>query len=112
MVQYSDRLDRALTAISDPTRRGVLERLGEGAATISELATPFDISLTGMKKHVAVLEEAELVTTEKVGRARVCRLGPRGLDEVEDWIQAHGRSMAARLDRLGNLLEETKGEPR
>jgi DNA-binding transcriptional ArsR family regulator len=110
MVQYSDRLDRALAAISDPTRRSILERLGERTATISELAAPFDISLTGMKKHVAVLEEAELVTTEKVGRARVCRLGPHGLDEAQLWIEAHGRSMAARLDRLGDLLEETKGD--
>jgi DNA-binding transcriptional ArsR family regulator len=112
MVQYQDQLDRALAAISDPTRRGVLERLGEGTATISELAEPYDISLTGMKKHVAVLEDAELVTTEKVGRARVCRLGPRGLDEAQEWIEAHGRSMAARLDRLGALLEDDKGEKR
>jgi DNA-binding transcriptional ArsR family regulator len=110
MVQYSDQLDRALTAISDPTRRGVLERLAEGPASISELADPFDISLTGMKKHVAVLEQAELVTTEKVGRVRICRLGPRGLDEAREWIEAHGRAMAARLDRLGALLEDDDKE--
>jgi DNA-binding transcriptional ArsR family regulator len=88
----------------------VLERLAEGTASISELAAPFDISLTGMKKHVAVLEEAELVTTEKVGRVRMCRLGPRGLDEARDWIEVHGRTMAARLDRLGDLLESDEGD--
>ncbi|MBS1679434.1 MAG: helix-turn-helix transcriptional regulator [Actinobacteria bacterium] len=113
MVQYQDRLDRALAAISDPTRRSVLERLAGGPASISELADPFDISLTGMKKHVAVLEEAELVSTEKVGRVRMCRLGPRGLDEAQEWIEAHGRAMAARLDRLGTLLEnDDQGEQR
>jgi DNA-binding transcriptional ArsR family regulator len=113
MVQYSDRLDRALAAISDPTRRSILERLAGSPASISELAAPFDISLTGMKKHVAVLEGAELVRTEKVGRVRICRLGPRGLDEAREWIEAHGRAMAARLDRLGDLLEsDEQGEKR
>jgi len=113
MVQYSDRLDQTLAAISDPTRRGVLERLAGGTASISELAEPFDISLTGMKKHVAVLEAAELVSTEKVGRTRVVRLGPEGLEEAQKWIEAHGRSLAARLDRLADLLEkESKGDSR
>ena len=89
MVQYP-QIDRTFAALADPTRRGVLERLGRGSATISELAEPFGISLTGMRKHVRVLEDAELVRTEKVGRARM-------LDE--------------RLDRFGELLERTKGAP-
>src|SRR5215211_1934558 len=98
MVQYR-QIDRTLGAIADPTRRAVLERLGRGGdATISELAEPFEISLTGMKKHVGILERAELVTTEKVGRARRCRLGPRRLDELESWIQSYTQMLEARLD--------------
>jgi DNA-binding transcriptional ArsR family regulator len=107
MVQYQ-QLDRTFAALSDPTRRGVLERLGRGDATISELAEPAGITLTGMKKHVAVLEEAELVTTEKVGRSRHCRLGPRRLDEVETWIQSYKQMLVERLDRFGEMLESTE----
>ncbi len=110
MVQYP-HIDRTFAALADPTRRGVLERLGRGSATITELAEPFGISLTGMKKHVAVLEEAELVTTEKVGRTRLCSLGPRGLDDVQDWVETYRRMLDERLDRFGELLERTKGEP-
>jgi DNA-binding transcriptional ArsR family regulator len=110
MVQYQ-QLDRTFAALADPTRRGVLERLGRGSATITELAEPFGISLTGMKKHVRVLEEAELVTTEKVGRARTCSLGPRRLDDVQDWIETYRRMLDERLDRFGELLERTKGTP-
>jgi DNA-binding transcriptional ArsR family regulator len=109
MVQYTP-VDRTLAALADPTRRGVLERLGHGSATITELAQPFGISLTGMKKHVRVLELAELVATEKVGRARRCSLGPRRLDDVEDWIEEYRRMLDGQLDRLGDLLERTKGE--
>jgi DNA-binding transcriptional ArsR family regulator len=108
MVQHQP-IDRTLAALADPTRRGVLERLGRGSATISELAEPVGISLTGMKKHVRVLEDAELVTTEKVGRARRCRLGPRRLDDVQDWVQMYRRMLDERLDRFGELLERTKG---
>ena len=108
MVQHQ-RIDRTLSAIADPTRRGVLERLGRGSATITELAEPFGISLTGMKKHVRVLEEAELVTTEKVGRARRCSLGPRRLDDVQEWMETYRRMLDERLDRFGELLERTKG---
>jgi DNA-binding transcriptional ArsR family regulator len=111
MVQYPE-IDRAFAALADPTRRGVLERLGRGGATITELAEPFGISLTGMKKHVRVLEEAQLVTTEKVGRARRCSLGPRRLDDVQDWIATYRRMLDERLDRFGELLETTKGDPR
>ena len=107
MVQYS-QIDRTLGALADPTRRSVLERLGQGSATISELAEPFGISLTGMKKHVRVLEEAELVTTEKVGRARVCSLGPERLDDLERWVDTYRRMLDERLDRFGELLERRK----
>ncbi len=110
MVQYSP-VDRTFAALADPTRRGVLERLGRGSATITELAQPFGISLTGMKKHVRVLEEAELVATEKVGRTRRCSLGPRRLDDVQDWIAGYRRTMDERLDRFGELLERRKGVP-
>jgi DNA-binding transcriptional ArsR family regulator len=108
MVQYS-QVDRTFAALGDPTRRGILERLGRGSATISELAEPFGISLTGVKKHVRVLEEAELVTTEKVGRTRLCSAGPRRLEDVQDWTETYRRMLDERLDRFGQLLERTKG---
>jgi DNA-binding transcriptional ArsR family regulator len=110
LVQYS-QIDRTFAALADPTRRGILERLGRGSATITELAEPFEISLTGMKKHVRVLEDAELVTTEKVGRARRCNLGPRRLEDVQEWIETYRRMLGERLDRFGELLERTKGVP-
>jgi DNA-binding transcriptional ArsR family regulator len=108
MVQYS-QIDRSFAALADPTRRGILERLGRGSATISDLAEPFGITLTGMKKHVRVLEDAGLVTTEKVGRTRLCTLGPRRLDDIQWWIDGYRRMLDERLDRLGDLLERTKG---
>jgi DNA-binding transcriptional ArsR family regulator len=110
MVQYPS-IDRTLAALADPTRRRTLERLAGGSATITELAEPFGISLTGMKKHVRVLEEAELVSTEKVGRTRRCHLGPRRLEDVQEWMDVYRRMLDERLDRLGELLERTKGEP-
>jgi DNA-binding transcriptional ArsR family regulator len=110
MVQYP-QIDRTFAALADPTRRGILERLGRGSATITELADPFGISLTGMKKHVRVLEEAGLVSTEKVGRARRCNLGPRRLEDVEEWTEMYRRMLDERLDRFGELLERTKGVP-
>jgi len=110
MVQYS-LVDRTFSALADPTRRGVLERLGHGSATITELAEPFGISLTGIKKHVRVLEDAELVATKKVGRTRRCRLGPRRLEDVQEWIETYRGMLDERLDRFGELLERTKGVP-
>jgi DNA-binding transcriptional ArsR family regulator len=110
VVQYQD-IDRTFAALGDPTRRGVLERLGRGSATITELAEPFGISLTGMKKHVRVLEDAGLVTTEKVGRARICSADPRRLEDVEIWTQTYRQMLEQRLDRFGELLERTKGAP-
>lgn len=113
MVQYqSAALDGAFAAIADPTRRAILDRLGGGPATISELAEPFEMSLTGLKKHVRILEEAGLVTTEKVGRTRVCTLGPRKLDDAREWIEAYRRTLEARLDRFGELVDELEGEGR
>jgi DNA-binding transcriptional ArsR family regulator len=101
MVQYSKNVDRVFAALGDPTRRAVLERLGAGSATISELAEPFGMSLTGMTKHVRLLEEAELVTTEKIGRVRRCMLAPYAFDGISMWLQ--------RLDRFAQVLERTKG---
>ncbi len=110
MVQYP-QLDQTIAALADPTRRAVLERLGRGSATITELAEPFGISLTGTKKHVRVLEDAELVTTEKVGRVRRCSVGPRRLEDVQQWTEMYRRMLNERLDRFGELLERTKGMP-
>jgi DNA-binding transcriptional ArsR family regulator len=110
MVQYQAELDRTFAALADPTRRGILERLGQGSATITELARPFGISLTGLKKHVRVLEDVELVTTEKVGRERRCRLGPQDLEGAQGWIETYQRHLEARLDRLGEFLDRTKGD--
>ena len=110
MVQYQPELDRTFAALADPTRRGILERLGHGSATITELAAPFEMSLTGMKKHVRILEEVELVTTEKVGRSRRCALGPRRLEDARQWIESYRQVLEGRLDRFGEVLEQTKGE--
>ena len=110
MVQYAKGLDAAFAAISDGTRRRVLERLGRGDASISDLAGAFDMTLTGIKKHVQVLEDAGLVTTEKVGRVRQCRLGPRRLQEETEWIARYQSMLEARYDRLGAFLERTRGD--
>jgi DNA-binding transcriptional ArsR family regulator len=99
-VHYTARLDRTFFALSDPTRRRILELLGRGPATIGELAEPFGLTLNGVKKHVAVLEDAELVITEKVGRARECRLGPAELAEAAQWIAEYRRAWEGRLARL------------
>jgi DNA-binding transcriptional ArsR family regulator len=109
MVHYSaPTLDSAFAALSDATRRGVLARLARGDASISALADSFDMTLTGMKKHVGVLEDAGLVATEKVGRVRTCRLGPRDLGQELAWIEAHRRLWAARLDTLEQIVADLK----
>jgi DNA-binding transcriptional ArsR family regulator len=95
--------------LSDPTRRDILERLTHGPATISELAHPFGISLPGLMKHVRILEEAQLVVTEKHGRARECRLGSEQLQDAARWIETYRRRWDGRLDRLGAYLERNKG---
>lgn len=107
MVQYQANLDTAFAAIADPTRRGILERLGRSDASISELAGVFAMTLTGIKKHVSILEDARLVTTEKQGRVRTCRLGPRRLAEEAAWIVTYRRMLEERLDHLGAFLERT-----
>jgi DNA-binding transcriptional ArsR family regulator len=112
VVQYSEGLDDTFRALSDRTRRGILERLGARDASISELAEQFDMTLTGMKKHVQILEEAGLVTTEKVGRVRRCRLGPRRLENETAWMTRYQEMLEARLDRLGGFLERTEGDQR
>jgi DNA-binding transcriptional ArsR family regulator len=109
MVQYIiTRLDASFAALSDATRRGVLERLGRSDASITELADKFHMTLTGMKKHVGVLEQAGLVTTEKVGRVRTCRLGLRRLKEEAAWIEGHRQLWDARFDALDKVVEELK----
>jgi DNA-binding transcriptional ArsR family regulator len=111
MVQSQDALDRSFAALSDPTRRAILMRLGRSDASISELAEGFEMTLTGLKKHVHVLEEAGLVTTKKVGRVRQCRLGPRRLEDVTKWIASYRTMLEQRLDHLADFLERTKGTP-
>ncbi len=101
MVEYPLTVDRAFAALADPTRRAVLERLGVGSASISELAEPFGMSLTGMQKHVRLLEDAELVTTEKIGRVRRCMLAPYAFEGISTWLQ--------RLDRFAQVVERTRG---
>lgn len=110
MVQSSARLDTAFAALSDATRRSILERLGRGDASISDLAARFEMTLTGMKKHVQVLEDAGLVTTEKVGRVRTCRLGPRRLEDETGWIAKYRQMLEARLNSLGEFLARTTGD--
>jgi DNA-binding transcriptional ArsR family regulator len=108
-VQYRSTLDGTFFALSDPTRRGILERLGGGPATISELATPLGLTINGVKKHVGILERADLVVTEKVGRARHCRLGSGSLADATAWIEGHRRAWESRLDRFERYVERTSG---
>jgi DNA-binding transcriptional ArsR family regulator len=109
MVQYrEDRLDASFAALSDVTRRGVLEQLGRAEASITDLAAKFRMTLTGMKKHVAVLEQAGLVATEKVGRVRTCKLGPHRLEEETAWLESHRRLWDARFAELDEVVEELK----
>jgi DNA-binding transcriptional ArsR family regulator len=109
MVQFSSaRLDASFAALSDATRRGVLEQLGRSDASITTLAERFHMTLTGMKKHVGVLEQAGLVTTEKIGRVRTCKLGARRLEEEAAWIERYRQLWAARFAELDTVLEALK----
>jgi DNA-binding transcriptional ArsR family regulator len=111
MVRYSS-LDRTFAALSDPTRRGILDRLADGPATLGELARPFDMTLPGLMKHVRVLEDARLVVTEKKGRTRECRLGNEPLEDASRWIEHYRRRWDRRLDRFERYLERQKGAGR
>ncbi len=106
-VHSNATLDRTFFALSDPTRRGILERLGRGPATIGELAQPSGLTLNGVKKHVGILEEVDLVVTAKVGRARRCQLGPAQLEDATEWIDEYRRTWQGRLDRFGSYVERT-----
>lgn len=111
MVQYNEtRLDASFAALSDATRRGVLEQLGRADASITDLADKFHMTLTGMKKHVGVLERAGLITTEKAGRVRTCRLGARALEEEAAWIERRRQLWSARFDELDKIVEELKAK--
>ena len=109
MVQYSGAyLDASFAVLSDSTRRGVLEHLGREEASITDLADRFRMTLTGMRKHVGVLEEAGLVVTEKVGRVRTCRIGTRRLEEVAEWIERYHQLWDARFGELDQVIDELK----
>ena len=109
MVQHTQtRFDASFAALSDATRRGVLEQLGRADASITDLAEKFRMTLTGIKKHVGVLEQAGLVTTEKVGRVRTCKLGLRRLEEEAAWIERYRQLWDARFDALDTVVEELK----
>lgn len=114
MVQYNSRrapqFDRSFAALSDRTRRAILVRLGHRNESISDLAATFTMTLTGIRKHIRVLEDAGLVTTHKVGRVRTCRLGPRRLEDELAWITMYRQMLETRLDRLGEFLDRTKGD--
>ena len=113
MVQFSTaRLDASFAALADATRRGVLVELGRADASITELAETFHMTLTGMKKHVGVLEQAGLVTTAKLGRVRTCKLGPRRLEEEVAWIERYRQLWDARFDELDEVVEELKRKER
>ena len=113
MVQWAQaNFDVSFGALSDPTRRGVLEQLGRADASITALAQRFHMTLTGMKKHVGVLEQAGLVTTEKVGRVRTCKLGPRRLEEVTSWLEKFQQRWEQRFDELDQVIEDMKKKER
>jgi DNA-binding transcriptional ArsR family regulator len=111
MVQYaSPALDFSFAALSDSTRRGIIDQLGRADASITSLAEKFQMTLTGMKKHVQVLERAGLIITQKVGRVRICRLGKHGLEAEAQWIEAHRKLFEARFDALDEIISEMKLE--
>jgi DNA-binding transcriptional ArsR family regulator len=110
--RVSARLDASFAALSDATRRGVLEQLGRSDASITDLAERFDLTLAGMMKHVGVLEQAGLVTTRKVGRVRTCQLGPRRFDEEAAWLERYRRRWEERFDALDRVVEELKHKER
>ena len=111
MLQYSDQLDLAFQALADPARRGMLERLSRGPASVSELAQPFDMSLSAIVQHLKVLEAGGLVRTEKVGRVRTCQIEPGALSLAERWINDRRTTWEQRFDRLEQYLSDNPDEP-
>jgi DNA-binding transcriptional ArsR family regulator len=111
MLNQSPRLDLLFSALSDATRRGIVERLSRGPASVSELAEPLAMSLPGVVQHLQVLEASGLVLSEKVGRVRTCRIDAKAMRTVEDWIAGRRKNWERRLDRLGDYLERQKGKP-
>ena len=107
-MQHSQTLDRTFFALSDPTRRSILAQLARGPATLGELAEPFGLTLNGVKKHVGILETVDLVITQKVGRARECRLGPAQLKDASGWIDGYRRMWERRLDRFGAYVDDRR----
>jgi DNA-binding transcriptional ArsR family regulator len=110
MLNQSAPLDQAFQALADPTRRAILEHLARGPATVSDLARPFEMSMPAVMQHLAVLQAAGLVRSQKNGRVRTCRIDPQGLGRVGDWISARRREWERRLDRLGQYLDELNKE--
>ena len=104
-MHYNETLDRTFFALSDPTRRGILDRLANEPATLSELAARFGLTLNGVKKHIGILEDVDLVVTSKIGRSRECQLGQAHLDDAARWIEAYRRDWERRLDRFGAYVE-------
>jgi DNA-binding transcriptional ArsR family regulator len=110
MLQHQSSLDMAFQALSDPTRRAMVERLSRGPASVSELAAPFPMSMSAVVQHLKILEASGLVASEKTGRVRTCRVDARALSAAERWINERRKSVERSLDRLGAFLEETKNE--
>jgi len=111
MLNYHDDLDKAFHALSDGTRRALLDRLSQGSASVSELAKPFDSSLAAIVQHIQVLEGSGLITTEKVGRTRTCRISSEAVARVEQWLTERRQLWDSRFDRLGALLEAAPEQP-
>ena len=111
MLNRADDIDLLLHALADPTRRGIVERLGSGSASVTQLAAPLSMSLPAVVQHLQVLERSGVISTQKVGRVRTCRLEPHRLDQVQHWIAARRRAWERRLDRLGHVLDDDATSP-
>jgi len=111
MLKYDDRVDAVFRALGDPTRRLMVERLGAGPASVTQLADPMAMSLSAVVQHLAILESCGLVSTQKVGRVRTCRLEPTVLQSAEEWFAGQRAAWEQRLDRLDQFLTETSDQP-
>jgi DNA-binding transcriptional ArsR family regulator len=111
MLNHPQELDRVLTALADPARRSIVERLSRGPASVSELAEPLSMTLSAVVQHVATLQKSGLIRSQKQGRVRTCHLDPGGLDLIEDWIRERRATWEERLDRLGEYLAESTEPP-